>query len=350
MNPQAFTSAASAWLVSVELALTACLTATADAPRLLSYAAPAGEKAWASHALPLGNGRLGCMIFGDPYAEHLQFNVDSLWTGDENPSGDYNTMGAYQAFGDVRISQDAPAAKSAEAVASDKPSPPPEGYRRTLDIATGLHTVSFVSGGITYTRTTFASQPDQVIVMRLTADKPAAFTGTVKLAGAHRETAVGDANDLTFEGRFPNGLDYAARVRVAAEGGTVTTANGVCRFDRCAALTLTLAAATSYAPDYGKKWKGAMPALSVRDQVVRACAKPYAALRQAHLADIAAFMDRVSLDLGTTAAARRDLPTDQRLAAYAQGAADPARAGGYTGETESRLVAAIVGGSIVYQP
>jgi len=110
---------------------------------------------------------------------------------------------------------------------------------------------------------------------------------------------------------------------VAAEGGTVTTANGVCRFERCDALTLTLAAATSYAPDYGKKWKGAMPALSVRDQIVRASAKPYAALRQAHLADIAAFMGRVSLDLGTTAAARRDLPTDQRLAAYAQGAADP---------------------------
>jgi alpha-L-fucosidase 2 len=431
--------------------------AGAKSPLVLHYKAPAGEKAWASHALPLGNGRLGCMIFGDPFSEHLQFNVDSLWTGDENPSGEYSSMGEYQSFGDLRITLDTPAdverteivaasghtpfvaaegiASSADGskdskwcveprgkpvvwearlpypcavpsylftstpenrpdrdpktwelsgsddgaawtvldrredqpafakrgdtkaftvatprpfrryrlsfmanqggshfqlaeiglagVALDKAAPPPANYRRSLDLATGLHTVAYTSGSVTYTRATFASQPDQVIVMRLTADKPGAFTCTVSLGGTHKEATLADANDLCFEGRFQNGLDYAARVRVAAAGGKVTRADGACRFERCDALTLTLAAATSYAPDYSRAWKGPPPAPLVRQQVARASAKPYDALWQAQVVDFTSIMGRVSLALGATAAAQRDLPTDERLASYAKGTPDP---------------------------
>jgi len=283
---------------------------TGAAPLVLHYKAPAAETAWASHALPLGNGRLGCMVFGDPYREHVQFNVDSLWTGDENPSGDYASMGAYQAFGDLWIEMDTPAL-------------PPADYRRALDLASGLHTVTFTSGGVTFTRETFASHPDQVIVMRLTADKQGALSGTVKLVGAHKETTRADGDDLTFEGSFTNGLNYAARLRMTARGGTVTASDDTCRFGRCDALTLTLAAATSYAPDHACRWKGAAPAPLVHEQVTRAYLKPYAAMRQAHLADVASFMNRVSLDLGPTAAGQRGLPTDERLAAYTKGVADP---------------------------
>ena len=64
-------------------------------------------KNWEGEAFPLGNGRLGCMIFGGVNQEQIQFNVDSLWTGDENPSGNYDTMGAYQNFGDILIALDA---------------------------------------------------------------------------------------------------------------------------------------------------------------------------------------------------------------------------------------------------
>jgi len=428
----------------------------ATEPQLaLHYTAPASEKQWASHALPLGNGRLGCMLFGDPFNEHVQFNVDSLWTGDENPSGIYESMGAYQNFGDLRISMDTAEPRTEVLAASDhapyhasegiaysvdgntntkwcveprgtpvvweahllqptavaaysftstpearpdrdpktwvfsgsddgaawtlldrrenqptfekrgdtrnfavsaprtfrryrltflanqggshfqlaeiglagvdlnKASPPPNGYRRTLNLATGLHSVAFTSGGIAFTREAFASQPDQAIVMRFTADKPGAFTGLVKLAGAHQETTRDDAGDLTFEGRFSNGLDYAARVHVAAEGGRVTATNGVCRFERCNALTLFLAADTSYASDYSRDWKGQAPAPLAHEQIARASAQSYDKLKQSHLADFAAFMNRVSLNLGATAADQRDLPTDERLAAYVHGTADP---------------------------
>ena len=433
-----------------------CRAEAAPAPLVLRYKVPAGESEWASHALPLGNGRLGCMIFGGAFSEHLQFNVDSLWTGDENPSGDYNSMGAYQNFGDLRISFDAPAGEHNEvlagsahspfvagegiafsidgskdtkwcvephgtpviweahlaqptaipaytltstpenrpdrdpktwelsgsddgtnwsvldrrenqsafdkrgdtrtfAVAAPRPcrryrlsfianqggshfqlaeiglagvalnqaAPPPANYSRALDLATGLHTVTFTSGGVTYTRETFASQPDQAIIMRLTADKPGAFAGTVKLSGAHKEATLADTNDLVFEGSFPNGLDYAARVHVAAEGGSAKSADNAIRFEKCDALTLTFAAATSYAPDYARHWKGEPPAPLIRTQVERASAKPYAALKQAHIADFSPFIGRVAIDLGATAAAQRSLSTDERLAAYAKGAADP---------------------------
>ncbi len=448
-----------AWIsaFSAALAFAGLLSGAAESPLVLRYHAPASDKTWASHALPLGNGRLGCMLFGDPFSEHLQFNVDSLWTGDENPSGAYESMGEYQNFGDLRINLDAPANEArteviaasdhtpyvpAEGLTSsvdgstaskwcveprgtpvvwearlpqpaavgaytltstpenrpdrdpktwelsgsddgaawtvldrrdgqpafekrgdsktftvasprsfrryrltflanqggshfqlaeiglagvplDMAAPPPANYRRALDLATGVHTVTFTAGGVAYTRETFASQPDQAIVMRLTADKPGAFTGTVKLLGTHREVPRSEKNDLSFEGRLPNGLEYAARVRVAAEGGAVTAAEGACRFERCNALTLTLAAATGYVMDGRRSWKGAPPAPLVSGQVAQAGAKPYAQLRSAHLADIAALMSRVALDLGATAAAQRDLPTDERLAAYAQGTPDP---------------------------
>jgi hypothetical protein len=84
----------------------AALTLCAAEKLTLHYLAPANEKQWSAQALPLGNGRLGCMIFGGVASEHLQFNVDSLWTGDANPSGDYGSMGKYQNFGDLWVAFD----------------------------------------------------------------------------------------------------------------------------------------------------------------------------------------------------------------------------------------------------
>ncbi|MGD0093824.1 MAG: glycoside hydrolase N-terminal domain-containing protein [Planctomycetota bacterium] len=91
-----------------------CISATLLAGAAAQAAQDGGEnaqviwldkpaKSWEGEAFPLGNGRLGCMVFGGVAREHIQFNEDSLWTGDENPSGDYGTMGAYQNFGDLFI-------------------------------------------------------------------------------------------------------------------------------------------------------------------------------------------------------------------------------------------------------
>ena len=105
--------------------------ATVAADLKMWYDKPAAN--WEREALPIGNGCLGGMIFGDVDKEHIQFNEDSLWTGDANPSGNYKTMGGYQAFGDLYI--DLPSHKDATR------------YRRELDIGRAVHTITYVGGG-----------------------------------------------------------------------------------------------------------------------------------------------------------------------------------------------------------
>lgn len=109
----------------------------------LWYEEPA--KDWMREALPIGNGRLGAMIFGDIAKERIQFNEDSLWMGDESDTG------AYQAFGDLYIELEGSASFSGS-------------YRRELDLARGLHTITYERQGIQYKREYFASYPNQVLV------------------------------------------------------------------------------------------------------------------------------------------------------------------------------------------
>jgi alpha-L-fucosidase 2 len=411
---------------------------------------------WSAEALPLGNGRLGCMIFGGVAAERIQFNESSLWTGDANPSGDYNSMGAYQNFGDllveieggpggrpaVRAASDhkpyvaaegiefsadgnvdtkwcvehhgttvaweveCPAAKalsaytftstpenipqrdpkSWEVAGSDdgktwtvldrRTNEPPfekrgsarsfafdnakpfrvyrisfllnhgaphfqlaeisfkgldlaaksesaDAYRRSLDLRTGLHEVKYGLGGVTYLREALASHPAEAIAVRLTADKPGSYTGIVRLKGAHGEKTGAEGGDVFFDGALPNGLEYSARVRAVAEGGKVSAGEGLLRFEHCDALTIVLGAGTSYAMDYAKKWRGENPRARVLAQVDRAAAKPFDVLRREHEADIRGLLGRVELDVGASAPGTGALPTEQRLAAYAKGGADP---------------------------
>src|SRR5437763_3351274 len=143
-----------------------------------SAAAPAGERLvlWyeepAKHAmteaLPVGNGRLGGVVFGEVHRERLQFNENSLWTGDENPGGVYETLGAYQAFGDLYLTFDG--------------EPKPAGsYRRELDLAAGVARTEFTREGVRHRREAFASHPAQVIALRWSADRRGALSGLVEL-------------------------------------------------------------------------------------------------------------------------------------------------------------------------
>lgn len=264
---------------------------------------------WAAEALPLGNGRMGCMVFGGVERERIQFNESSLWTGDRNPSGKYETMGAYQNFGDLFIEFDGAA-------------PTPEGYRRELDLAEALHRVTYRQGGTTCQREAFASFPDEVMVFRFTADRRGAYTGRIQLKGAHRETTTADGRDLVFEGKFENGLEYQARLRVLATGGRLSVADGALRFENCDALTLLLTAGTSYVMDDQRDWKGEHPRQRLAAHINAASKKSFADLKRRHVTDFKALFGRLNLDLGGTSAAQLAKTTPQRLADYAQGGAD----------------------------
>jgi alpha-L-fucosidase 2 len=291
--------------------LAAFVTSAEVSDPVLWYSQPAQN--WEKQAQPLGNGHLGCMVFGGVGRERIQFNEDSLWTGDDNPSGVYEKMGAYQAFGDLFISMDMP----------DDSSPAFEGYRRELRLADGIFRVEFGKNGVRHERTVFASWPDQVIVIRWTADKPGVISGKVELKGMHKETTVADATTLSFGGALPNGMTYQATLSINAKGGSVVPEGSTIRLKGCDEVVMLLAAATDYVMDPARKYHGGDPAAKVRGQIAAASAKTFDELKARHVADHRGLFDRVELNVGQTAAEVRAMPTDQRLAAYAKGGVDP---------------------------
>lgn len=264
---------------------------------LLRYDRPAPDtpQGWEQQALPIGNGRLGAMLFGQVARDRLQFNDITLWTGDAT------TMGAYQPFGDVVLTLD-----GADA--------PVTAYRRALDIGRAEHHLSYTQAGVRFERQTIASQPAQVIAWRLTASQPGRYNGRIALTDRHGAALGVASQSLAAVGTLPNGLAYASQLRVLNEGGSVTTEGNALVFRGVNALTLILGAGTSFAD-------GQAPLPRVQAQV--AAAKPWPQLQADHERDVQALLGRVALDLGTSPADRRALTTDARLAAYTQSGGDP---------------------------
>ncbi|WP_229415729.1 glycoside hydrolase family 95 protein [Pseudoduganella armeniaca] len=314
-----------AW--SLVLAAVLAAAQACAAPDLaLRYDRPAAETAegWEREALPVGNGRIGAMVFGQPGREHLAFNDITLWTGDET------TMGAFQPFGDLYV--ELPGHEQAT------------DYRRTLDLARALHTVTYTHAGVRYTREVLASHPADAIVLRLTADRPGAHSGTVRLTDMHGAHVRAAGNRLYATGSLAgfvvtpalgnqwtpgylapssNVMDYASQVQVLHEGGTVTMAGDSVRFEGCDSVTLVLGAGTSYVPDAARHFQGQHPLARVTAQVTRAAGQDWPALLAAHEADYRALFGRVELDVGPSAAQRRALTTDRRIDAYTAQGQDP---------------------------
>jgi alpha-L-fucosidase 2 len=340
---------------------------------VLWYAQPAEQ--WVQ-ALPVGNGRLGGMVFGGVGVERIQLNEESVWSGSpqdaDNPEGrqalsairrllfagdyveaqrvTYEKMvclgpgsgrgkaadlpyGSFQTLGDLTLTLDGSDLDRATE------------YRRALDLDAAIATTTFRAGGVRFTREVFASHPDQVLVARLTADRPGALDLVVTLsrvAGATTTTATPDDTidgksdggpfrelvmQLVMQGRTPDGrghhgLRFVARAGVLLEGGTLrSTDDGLGIHIRGAdAVTVLLAAGTNYSTKNPPSYLGEDPDPRVSRQLATAAAKSYASLRAAHVADHQQLFRRVSLDLGGHEA--RAVPTDRRLEAVVGGAAD----------------------------
>ena len=256
-------------------------------------------------ALPIGNGRMGALIFGAVAQERLVLNEDSLWTGDDNPSGDYDTMGAYQTLGEVLVHLDN------EASATD--------YRRELDLSDAVARVHYEAGGAKYHREFFCSHPAGVLVGQFTADKPGQLTGRIVLKDGHGAIVEAKASRLSAIGHLSKGMKYAWQLLALPQGGTVEARDSALTFDHCDGLTLIIAAGTDYAMDSAAHFRGPDPEPGVSARLQAAASRSYAELKTEHLKDFKAFFDRVSLNVGQSADAQRALPTDQRkLAAFKQ--------------------------------
>jgi alpha-L-fucosidase 2 len=267
----------------------------------LRYDKPAER--WEQEALPIGNGWLGAKVFGGVEKERIQFNVNSLWEGDENDTG------AYQAFGDVHVELEGHGEAG--------------GYRRQLDIGRAVHEVFYTSGGTKYRREYFSGHPGGVMAFLFAADKPGAYSGRVSLTDMHEAKPKSEGNKITSVGALKNGLKYEAQVMVVAEGGSPSAQEGAIRFERANRVLVLVAADTNYSPDSKRGWRGEDPHARLTAQLAAATAKSYDQLLAAHVKDYQALFHRVALDLGRTAPEQARKPTNERLAAYGKGAQDP---------------------------
>ena len=297
--------------------LTLPATPAAAGDLTLWYERPA--KKGMNEALPIGGGMFGGLIYGGVDQERIVLNEISLWTGTEISSDDYAKMGSYQMLGEL-LAEIAIPGVTAEAGA--KPADVRD-YRRSLDLATATHTVSYRAGGVTFRREAFASHADGVLAVRFTADKPASCSGVVTLKGAHQETTQAAADSLVFSGALNNGLRYEAKLTARADGGTVRAGEGRLEYAGCNALTLLVAMGTDYAMDYARKYRGEDPHAAIEKRLAAASAKTYDDLKAAHVADYRSLFNRVSLDVGPTPADRLAMPTDRRKAAHAEKGGDP---------------------------
>ena len=313
---------------------------------ILWYERAASE--W-TDALPLGNGRLGAMVFGAPLSEHLQLNEATLWTG-----GPYEPINpeALSHLAEVRALIFAGRYDEAEALANDKlmarphlqMSYQPAGdlrveleetaavtdYRRGLDLETATAFVEFHAGETSYRRESFCSAVDGVLVLRLTADRPGGVSCVVRLDS--EQQGAGDAPDgrtLRFRGRNrgAHGVEGALRFtvagRVLAQGGTTEASTTAIKVEGADSVTIIVDAATSF-----RRFDDVSgdPDALVADRLDRAAGKPYERLRSDHVAEHRRLFDRLHIDLGSTPAAEQ--PTDRRIADYATGD-DPALAALY---------------------
>jgi alpha-L-fucosidase 2 len=278
---------------------------------------PAGH--WEKDAYPLGNGSLGCMMFGGVDHEEIFFNHDTLWVGSERNTG------AYQPFGTLGLTLES------------HPGPVTD-YRRQLDLASAVFQQRHTTGGITFTREAFASHPAGVLVFHLTADQPGALSGTLSLQGAHGAETRAGPRHLRFSGTLdpshhqyrgetwenPICLRYAAELRVLHRGGSVESEGALLRFRDCDKLTVLLAADTDFVRDRSQGWKGSPPLPRVIATLDATVARPYDELRQEHVKDYRSLFTRCTLQLDSPEPAPAFPTTRAQLQAVQAGQTDPA--------------------------
>lgn len=325
------------YLAAMALALAGCQSATsADEITELWYAQPA--KVW-MESLPIGNGRLGAMTYGGVEEETLALNESTLWSGQynenqdkpfgrtklanlrklffegnlsegnriagENLSGNQTSFGTHLPIGDLKLQFTYPQGEITD-------------YRRSLSLDEAISSVSFRAGGVNYKREYFATNPDSVLVFRLTADKQKAVTMNIALDLMRQAEPSVEGNQLIFTGKvdFPmhgqGGVSFEGRIAVLADNGDVKMDKEGVSVKDADAVTLIVDVRTDYKnPDYKK-----MCAASVKS----AEAKSYADLKQVHIQDYATLFDRVAIQFGKDT--NRTVPTDVRWQQVREGKTD----------------------------
>ncbi|KRE47052.1 glycoside hydrolase family 95 protein [Paenibacillus sp. Soil522] len=310
-------------------------------------------------ALPVGNGRLGAMVFGGIEKERIALNEDTLWSGYPR---DWNNPGAKAALPNVRelIAQEK--YEEADRLCKEMMGPYTQsylpfgdlnivmdhgqlsrrGYSRKLDLSTGIATVAYNVGGVQFSREIFATHPDQAIVVRLTAGKEGFLSFRAKLDSPLRYTSKADGGHFTISGAAPehvepnyrdaedpvrygdsntsNGMKFHGRLAVAHEDGTMRVDADGLHVIGATVATLYFSAATSFDMGLGASNLERDPGQLTAVAIQTICEKEYTDIRNRHVDDHGKLFGRVALHLGESKAPA-DMPTDRRIAEY--GSSDP---------------------------
>lgn len=306
-------------------------------------------------ALPIGNGALGGMIFGGVHQERIQLSEESIWSGspddNDNPeaypaldsirqllydgkykeaseltqktqvckgvgsgygTGAEDPYGSFQTLGDLRIDF------GTNGSFTD--------YHRELDLATAISKVGYTLNGVRFERELFASHPDKVMVMRLTADQPGKISFRATMDRPERYQTSAQDNQLMMSGRLGDGkggekLAYITRLRAVNQGGEVIYADSTLTVNKADEVILLLTASTNYQLEYPEYTGRNYERLS-QEALDKATAKSYADMRETHLEEYQRYFRRVALDLETTDTLAVT-PTNERLAAYKETHNDP---------------------------
>lgn len=325
------------YLAAMALVLSGCQSATNFSKTTeLWYAQPA--KVW-MESLPIGNGRLGAMTYGGIEEETLALNESTMWSGQYNENqnkpfgrekmnqlrklffegklsegnriagdnlhGNQTSFGTHLPIGDLKMQFIYP-----EGEVTD--------YCRSLSLDEAVSSVSFNVGGVNYKREYFATNPDNVLVLRLTADKQKSITMNMGLDLMRQADLSVEDNQLVFTGKVdfplhgPGGVCFEGRIAVLADNGEVKMEPSGVSIKEADAVTLIVDVRTDYkSPDY--------KALCA-DGVRKAAAKSYDELKQAHIRDYNTLYDRVSIHFGQDA--NRAMPTDVRWKQVKEGKTD----------------------------
>ena len=349
------------WLWYKQPASQTDATATAGG----NYGNPDNNR-WQQTTLPFGNGKIGGTVWGEVSRERVTFNEETLWTGGPGSSTSYNggnnetkgqngatlralnkqlangaetvnpgnltggenaaEQGNYLNWGDIYLDYGFNDTTVTE-------------YRRDLNLSKGKADVTFKHDGVTYTREYFASNPDNVMVARLTASKAGKLNFNVSMPtntnySKTGETTTVKGDTLTVKGALGNnGLLYNSQIKVVLDNGEGTLSEGSdgasLKVSDAKAVTLYIAAATDYKQKY-PSYRTGETAAEVNTRVAKvvqdAANKGYTAVKKAHIADHSAIYDRVKIDLGQSGhSSDGAVATDALLKAYQRGSATTAQ-------------------------
>ena len=321
------------------ISATACGKETSGETDLrLWYDEPAGH--WVE-ALPVGNGRLGAMVFGAPSSERIQLNEETLWAGQPNTNanphvregaldeirklifeGKYreaqdmtdreiffptNHGMSYQTIGDLRLDF------AGHEIYED--------YYRDLDISEAVASVRYSVDGVEYRREVISAFADDVVAVRLTASEKGRISFEASLVSPHIKQNINvEGGDIVLRGTssdqegLEGKVDFVTRVRVIHDGGELSASDVVLSLSGADEALVLISSATNFinykdiTGDADSKAKALLDAASSRS---------YKSMRKAHVAEYSSWFDRVSLDLGTTESSAKT--TDVRVKEFAQG-------------------------------